>query len=328
MTLETHRSAGSQVLRHRIACPARAGNGLGDPETVLVDVYLPPGGGRDCPLLVALAGYGGSGLALCQWKGFEESLADRLDRLITTGAMPPTVVACPDGFNRLGGNQYIKSPVFGDWPSLLADDLVPVLKQAYGCGGHAGQGLFGNSSGGYGALMNLIARPDVWQVAACHCGDMGFAQLYLPMMPALLRALRAYGGEPKRWLESGTQDIDVLLMLAMAASYDPDPEAYLGIRLPVDPHTAQIIPERWQAWLDHDPVVGALKGALRLAKGQWLYIDCGLDDEYNLLYGARQLVQTLPVAGIEYREYEGTHRGSSARWDESLPFIVGKLGAR
>ena len=47
------------------------------------------------------------------------------------------------------------------------------------------------------------------------------------------------------------------MLLAMAASYDPDPSAFLGIRLPGDAETAELIPERWANWLRYDPVVAA-----------------------------------------------------------------------
>ena len=40
-----------------------------------------------------------------------------------------------------------------------------------------------------------------------------------------------------------------LMLLAMSATYDPDPQAPLGVRLPVDPHTCRLIDERWERWL-------------------------------------------------------------------------------
>jgi hypothetical protein len=37
----------------------------------------------------------------------------------------------------------------------------------------------------------------------------------------------------------------VINVLAMAATYDPDPTQFLGIRLPVSFDTCEIIEERW-----------------------------------------------------------------------------------
>jgi hypothetical protein len=83
-----------------------ADNLLGDPTQRLIDVYTPAGhDGRDLPLLVDLVGFTAGGPAHTNWKSFGENLPERLDRLIADGAMPPVVVAWPDCFTRLGGNQ-------------------------------------------------------------------------------------------------------------------------------------------------------------------------------------------------------------------------------
>ena len=37
--------------------------------------------------------------------------------------------------------------------------------------------------------------------------------------------------------------------LAMAATYDPDPKAPLGFRLPFNLETGELMPARWQRWL-------------------------------------------------------------------------------
>ena len=62
-------------------------NLLGDPTTRKTQIYLPYGfkNGKDLPLLVALAPFTSSGLALTSWKMFSENLPERLDRLIYSG---------------------------------------------------------------------------------------------------------------------------------------------------------------------------------------------------------------------------------------------------
>jgi hypothetical protein len=47
----------------------------------------------------------------------------------------------------------------------------------------------------------------------------------------------------------------VINALAMAASYDPDPTQFLGIRLPVTFDTCGVGEEPWANWLRQDPVV-------------------------------------------------------------------------
>src|ERR1700732_3454970 len=98
------------VSRGTIERQALKTNMLGDPSARVVDVYVPAGHDRQgLPLLVDLVGFTGSGLSHTNWIGFRENLPERLDRLIGEERMPPAVVAFPDCFTRLGGNQYINS---------------------------------------------------------------------------------------------------------------------------------------------------------------------------------------------------------------------------
>src|SRR5438128_12134432 len=95
-------------------------NMLGDSTTRLVDVYVPHGhDGRGLALLVDLVGFTAGGPAHTNWKNFGENVPERLDRLIGEGHMPPTVVAFPDCFTRLGGNQYVNSIAMGRWDDFL-----------------------------------------------------------------------------------------------------------------------------------------------------------------------------------------------------------------
>lgn len=148
-----------------------------------------PHNGRVLPLLVDLVGFTGSGLSHTNRVGFRENLPERLDRLIGEQRMPPVAVAFPDCFTRLGGNQYINSTSLGAWEDFLLRELLPAVEQRFGCGGTGRRGVFGKSSGGYGAITHALRHSDVWSAAACHSGDMGFEVCYLPDMPAVLRTL-------------------------------------------------------------------------------------------------------------------------------------------
>ena len=44
------------------------------------------------------------------------------------------------------------------------------------------------------------------------------------------------------------------MLVAMAATYDPNPEAPNGFNLPFDLNTGERINARWRAWLKHDPI--------------------------------------------------------------------------
>ena len=117
------------------------------------------------------------------------------------------------------------------------------------------------------------------------------------------------------------------MMLAMAASYDPDPKAPLGFRLPVNLETGEMLPVRWRAWLRRDPInmVDRCTHNLKTLKG--IYIDCGWKDQYHIHYGARILSKRLTRAGIKhvYEEFPDTHSGIDYRMDRSLPFLYRAL---
>src|SRR6201987_1964467 len=127
-------SAGS-VRRITVESRALKSNMLGGPSARVVDVYVPAGhDGQGLPLLVDLVGFTSSGLAHTNWVGFRENLPERLDRLIGGQRIPPVVVAFPDCFPRLGGNQYINSASMGAWEDFLLHEMLPAIERRFGCG--------------------------------------------------------------------------------------------------------------------------------------------------------------------------------------------------
>nr|WP_319483625.1 glycosyltransferase [uncultured Cohaesibacter sp.] len=320
-----------------ISSKALEANLLGDVGDREVIVYVPHGhDGAGLPLLVDLVGFTAGGPAHVNWKNFGENVPERLDRLIASGEMPPAVVAFPDCFTRLGGNQYVNSAAMGNWEDFLIADMTPAIEAQFGCGGAGKRGLFGKSSGGYGSILHAMKHADFWSAAACLSGDMAFELCYLPDMPNLLRALARKNNSVEDFLtdfEDGPKydgkDIHALMTLAMAASYDPDPSAFCGIRLPVSMHDCSLIETRWENWLQWDPVVLADRAEvidnLKSLKGLW--IECGYVDQYNLVYGARRLHAKLEKAGVDhiYEEFPDNHSSIDYRMDRCLPFLVRAL---
>jgi len=323
----------------RIDSECLRGNLLRDSHRRRIDVYVPAGhDGRGLPLLVDLVGYTAGGPAHTNWKNYGENVPERLDRLIGTGAMPPVVVAFPDCFTRLGGNQYIDSAAMGPWETFLIREMLPFVEERFGCGGDGRRGVFGKSSGGYGALVHALRHGgSVWSAAASHSGDVGFEYLYhLGEFAGVLRHLSGHGMSVETFLSKFEQgpkakdrDWHVLMILAQAASFDPDPGHFCGIRLPVDPHTCEVIEERWANWLRWDPLRMAddpkMQDNLRRLKA--FYIDCGDADQYNMVYGSRQLHRKLEAAGIAhtYEEFPDNHSSVDYRMDVSLPLLARAL---
>ena len=310
-------------------------NMLGDPTQRVIDVWTPKGhDGRGLPLLVDIVGFTAGGPAHTNWKNFGENLPERLDRLFAAGDLPPVVVAFPDCFTKLGGNQYINSVAVGRWADFLLQEAVPAVESQFSCGGSGRRGLFGKSSGGYGAIAHALLYPDFWSAAACHSGDMGFEWAYLPDFPAALRSLSRTRFDIKAWFDEfyeakkvNDKDMHILMQLAMCATYDPDPTAYFGVRLPVDLETCELIPERWANFMAWDPVVMAETRAPGLKKLKALYIDCGDADQYNLVYGARRLHRMLQRENVPhvYEEFPDNHSSVDYRMDISLPILAKAL---
>lgn len=326
-----------EVHRLTLDSDLLVGNLLGESTTRIVDVYVPHGmDGRGLPLLLDLVGFTAGGPVHTNWRNFGENVPERLDRLMGSGAMAPCVVAFPDCFTKLGGNQYINSTAIGPWADVLMQEVVPFVEQKFSCGGDGRRGVFGKSSGGYGSIAHALLYPEFWSAAACHSGDMGFENCYLPEFPRLLRSLAKKGGSIEKWIEDfyaakKTQgdDLHDLMTLAMCATYDPDPSAPYGIRLPVTLDTCELIPERWQNFQAWDPVRMVETRAEGLKTMKLLYIDCGEVDQYDLLYGARRLHRALERLDVAhaYEEFPDNHSSVDYRMDVSLPLLAKALSA-
>ena len=201
--------------------------------------------------------------------------------------------------------------------------------------GRENRAVFGKSSGGFGAMVHGMLYSKQWGAIACHSGDMGFDRLFAGDFPKALMSLEKHDGlegflsHLETCKKMKGEDFHTLMILAMGATYDANPEAPKGIRLPVDPRTCELIPERWQAWLDWDPVVMLERKDVQnnLASLKGLFIDCGQQDQYNIHFGTRQLAVRLEELGIEftYEEFDDTHSSIDYRMDISLPFLYRSL---
>lgn len=333
---------------------ALAGNPLGDPATRRLPIILPPGyhdpanAGRRYPVLLGLAGFAGKGISMLNDDPWQPNLAQRLDILYThahaqiattgkpTPPMPHAIVVLPDAFTRYGGSQYLNSSATGRYEDYLIDEILPWVDAHYRTiAGPEGRGAFGISSGGYGSLTLGMRHPDVIGAVACISGDMAFDLVYAKDFPAFCNGVNAAGSVEAWWqgfqsrVKKLGSDFDVLNILAMAACYSPDPSQPLGIALPVDLHTCERIPEVWDRWLEWDPVQNVDRYASNLRKLRLLHIEAGTRDEYNLQYGARQLVQRLQERGIshDYHEFDDNHRGLQYRYDVVLPLLAHALAS-
>lgn len=315
-----------------------AENPWGDPLKRAFNVYLPPGydeSGPAYPALWGLAAYTNAGPGLLNWRNQGEGLTARLDRLIGQGSLAPVVVAIPDCYTALGGNQYVNSASVGRYADYLNLELVPLLSEEFNVIDHRdGRGVFGKSSGGYGALSLAMRYPDTWGAAASHAGDVGFERVYSKDFPVACELLSAFKGNYAAFIRAfwrknrpSGRDYTVMMILAMAATYDPDPGQPAQIRLPFDLRTCELDPERWKNWLACDPLNMLQHSVDALHSLNALYIDVGIYDQYQIQYGTRRFTDQLKSLGIRHRfeEFEGTHSSIDWRLDHSLPYLVEAL---
>lgn len=320
-----------------------ANNPLGDPTSRRFPVYLPPGydeqSDRRYPVLFVLAGYAGTALGVENHSAWGETLSQRLDRLIGSGACGPVIVVSPDCFTRYGGSQFLNSSAVGDYSDYLVDELVPYIDRTYRTAareqGAAARGVFGKSSGGYGALVLTMRHPDVFGAAASHAGDMSFEHCYAPDFPKVVNAL-SDGTSPVDFISTFIakakkpgKDFPVMNILCMAACYSPNPENPCGFDLPFDLYTGVLDDAVWSRWLAHDPVRMVETHTDSLHRAKLLFIDCGTRDNFNLHLGARRLKGALVRLGVSHRyeEYPDDHFGLTYRYDESIPALVEALSS-
>ncbi|MBN2045632.1 MAG: hypothetical protein JW757_11470 [Anaerolineales bacterium] len=327
----------SQIIIENFHSLSLEGNPLNDPAERRVPVYLPPGydPAHPYPTIYLLAAFAARGLKLLNDDLWQENIQQRLDRLIGTGEIQPMIVVMPDASTRYGGSQYLNSPATGHYEDSILE-LVNLIDSKYPTINYpAKRAVMGHSSGGYGALQLGMRHPSSFNLVAAHAPDLNFGMVYQKDIPPFLQFYEKVGYEgfmemladPGRALEKDAS-FNALGVAAMAACYSPNPESPWGFDLPFDTYTGEIIPEVWQRWQALDPINMTADHKTSLSSLNLLYLDCGLYDEENLLYGARILTRKLDELKIpyHYEEFEGGHRNTSFRYDVSLKMISETLG--
>jgi enterochelin esterase family protein len=325
------------VAIHEFTSALLEGNPLGDPPLRRVPVYLPEGhaqGGRRYPVLYALAGFTGTGRSFLNYDWYQQNLPERLDRLIATGAMPPVVVVMVDGMTRLGGNQYVDSAAVGPWASHVVEELVPWAEESFPIQpGREHRGVFGKSSGGYGALMMALEHADTFAAAASHSGDAYFEYCYATDFPKAADGLRSAGGlaaflaQLHEHPKFPARLFPTLNVVAMAHFYSPNDDRPHGFDLPFDEATGARDEAVFARWLERDPVRLVERHAEDLRSLSLLWIECGTRDEWNLHHGARILARRLTDLGVPHvhEEFDDDHRSLHYRYDVTLPRLARAL---
>jgi hypothetical protein len=325
---------------HTFTSAALRDNRLGDPAERPLWVYVPPGYDdepeRRYPSVYMIQGLTGQ---LDGWRNrspFRRNFPELADELFASGGAPPCVCVWVDCWTSLGGSQFLDSPATGRYHSYLCDEIVPWVDERYRTLAAAEhRGIAGKSSGGYGAMVTPMLRPDLFGGLATHAGDALFETCYLPGFPETARVLRDdYGGSFDRFWEdfrsrpplSKDSDVHLLNDWCMAACYSADEDG--TVRLPFDVDTGRLVDEVWARWLAWDPVRMVPEHAEALRGMQAIYVDAGKRDQWFLDLGAeefRRALESIGVTDVRFELFDATHMGIEYRYPISLAYLAERL---
>ena len=326
---------------HSFDSQALKGNPLGDPTERPLWVYVPPGyeneTERRYPTIYLIQGLTGQ---LDMWRNraaFRKNPPELMDELFASGDSPPAILVWVDAWTSLGGSQFLDSPGTGRYHTYLCNEVVPWVDANYRTlADRDHRAIAGKSSGGYGAMVTPMLRPDLFGGFATHSGDALFEACYLPDFRVSTRTLRdEYDGSFDRFWEdfrsrpafSKRNDHVLLNDWCMAACYSADEDG--TVQLPYEPLTAELRPEIWERWLAWDPVRMAPRYAEALRSQKAIYIDAGKKDEFYLDLGAEAFKRQLDALGITdyyFELFDATHMGIEYRYPLAVKYLAEKLG--
>jgi Putative esterase len=315
-------------------------NPLGDPHQRPLWVYLPPGyedePDRRYPSVYVIQGLTGQ---LDMWRNrspWRRNFPELADELLASAEAPPCLVVWVDCWTSLGGSQFLDSPATGRYHTYLCDEVVPLVDERFRTlAAPEHRGIAGKSSGGYGAMVTPMLRPDLFGGLATHAGDALFEACYLPEFRESARALRDdYEGSLERfWVDfrsrpalSKKSDMFLVNDWCMAACYSAEEDG--TVRLPFDPGTGRLIPEVWERWLRWDPVRMVPGHAEALRGMRAIYIDAGKRDEYFLDLGAeafRRALAEIGVTDVFFEIFDAGHGSIEYRYPLSLNYLAERL---
>lgn len=328
-----------RIERLRLEGRCLKDNPLGDPHERDVYVYVPPGAdaGARVPAVLLLPGYGSNHLSILSYSPWSKNTVERFDEQVAAGESPPAILVLPDCMTRWGGSQFIDSEGLGRYQTYLVEEVIPAVDAHFPTvPSSAARGVAGRSSGGFGALRLALDRPGVVSALATHAGDAAFEVSMRPMFTSAAIGLEQAGGLAafaERLPQGGPRsapEFDAAFVLAASAAYSADPSGpFPHVALPFDPASAVLRPEVFARWLAHDPLTraGTPEGAAALRALSLVYVDAGARDEHGLQFAARALAARCRAAGapVHYDEFDGGHRGTSHRYELSLPMLARAL---
>ncbi|WP_233358631.1 alpha/beta hydrolase [Thermomonospora amylolytica] len=333
-----------RIDEHVFTSELLRGNPLGDPHERPLWVYVPPGyddePDRRHPTVYVIMGYTGQMEMWWNRTAYRNPFPVEADAVFARGEAPPAILVYVDAWTAYGGSQFVDSPGTGPYHSYLCDEIVPWVDAHYRTlPDRDHRAITGKSSGGFGAMITPMLRPDLFGALATHAGDALYEYCYLPEFAQCVRHLRGYDGDVWAWWKdfrsrtafTRPEDESLLMVLGVSACFsardDGTPE------LPFDPRTGVLRPDLWQRWLDLDPVrmVPRYADAVRSLRAVW--IDGGTRDEWYLDIGAEAFRQAivdvgLPEERIRFELFEAGHGRIEYRYPLALAWLCRRIAAQ
>jgi hypothetical protein len=266
-------------------------------------------------------------------------MIERVDRLFADEGCPDAIIVFVDAWTAYGGSQFVDSIATGPYQSYLCDEVIPFVDERYPTAAdRERRGIAGKSSGGYGALVVPMMRPDCFSALASHAGDALFELCHIPGFGDTARTLRDhYDASFDVFLEKlpGMDPFDMdragepLMEYGCAAAYSPDPDRPGKAILPFEIETGKLVDDVWDLWLAFDPVRMAPKHADELRSMRHIYLDGGRKDEWFLDLGAQAVGRELDKLGVKHtlELFDGKHGGMTYRYPGALRQLVEALAA-
>jgi S-formylglutathione hydrolase FrmB len=334
------RKLAGRIDEHELESGALRANPLGDPHLRPLWVYVPPAYDaepeRRLPALYLIQGHTGQ---VDMWRNrtaFRPTVPELVDRLFAEEGCPPALVVFVDAWTSYGGSQFLDSPGVGNYHTYLCDEVVPFVDATYRTlAAPAHRGVTGKSSGGYGAMVTPMLRPDLFGGLATHAGDALFEHCYLPDFREAVRTLRdSYEGSFDRFWEdfrsrpafAKSSDFPLLNTWAMAACYSANEDG--SIDLPFEPGTGRLRPDVWERWLAWDPVRMVERHAEALRGLRAIYVDSGTRDQFFLDLGAeafRLELERIGVTDVFFELFDATHSAIEYRYPLALRYLAERL---
>jgi hypothetical protein len=333
------RPLSGRIEGHTIDSALLAGNPLGDPAQRPLEVYVPPGYDDDpqqrYPSVYVIQGYTGT---LPMWHSrapFRPTFPEAVDALFAAGDAPPCVLVYVDAWTAYGGSQFVDSPGTGRYHSYLCDDVIPFVDERYRTlPAAAHRGIAGKSSGGFGAMITPMLRPDLFGGLASHAGDALYELCYVQGFGKVVRALREYDGSYERFWEdfvsrppmSKETDPDLVMTYGVAAAFSADADG--TVRLPFDLATGRLDDDVWARWLAWDPVRMVPRYADALRGLRAIYLDGGTRDEWFLELGAlafRDALAEIGVIDVACELFDAKHGGIDYRYPRGIAYLAERL---